>query len=940
MITSIDRYYVGDPNIVGIVATDNLATITAVNYWKTQIPVVAQLINGIFQWSVSDLVLIYYATNQIGFFTYDPVNLTFIELISAANVQSVSGTANEINSTGGDNPVISIANNAILPGTGGVTLPQGTTAQRAGIAGTIRFNTQTGVFESTVDGSTWATIETSATGITSITPITSANSPYTVLSTDEVITTDSSAGAITILLQNAPPSGRLVKIKDVNGSAATNAVTITTVGGVILLDASATMVLNTAWYERSFLFNGTLYLIVDTYYGPILGAPKNVNTTVGVSVGNSTFAASTTNATLVGYQSGLALLNTSTDNTFMGYLSGTAITSGVGNTIIGSQAGKSAVAVTGITAIGYQAATLAITNPVTAIGYQAGAAHTSGLRCFYAGYQAGNANQTSADNVAIGFQAFLLGTGGANTIIGSKAGTAMTTASNCVAIGTSAMLTNQTATQSVAVGSSALALMTVGPNTAVGYQAGSTISTGTANTCFGFQAGTLIDTGSGHTLIGNSAGAALTTGSTNCTAVGGNALKVSTGNSNTAVGGFSCQLLTSGINNCSVGENTLVSLLTGTRNTAIGTLAGQSYTGAESNNILLGYAVVGTLGESNVMRLASGTGTGNGQVNSCFIQGITGVTQNPSGTVSVATVLNSTSQIGVTVATLTPTASKLPLWDASINLSANNFLPGYNTFTTSQTLTVASPYSIYMTGTTASQTMTLPVTSTFAVTGGMFMFMNNSTQIWNINSSGGNLVIALPSMSMVIVECILTTGTTAASWNAMPITYGTTSGTGNTMLLQQAPTINQANLVGTTTNNNAAVGSVGEEGEVIVPVGSAISLTNTTPADVCSMILQPGDYDVWGNIGFNGNSSTLVTDLEGWINTSSASLPNAALYNGPSFGSTGVAIFAANSYGFQVPTIRVTVATATTTTIYLSGRAGFSVSTATAYGGLYWRRRR
>ncbi len=55
-----------------------------------------------------------------------------------------------------------------MPGTGGVTLPTGTTAQRAGIAGTMRFNSQTTVFEATVDGATWATIETSLTGVTSV----------------------------------------------------------------------------------------------------------------------------------------------------------------------------------------------------------------------------------------------------------------------------------------------------------------------------------------------------------------------------------------------------------------------------------------------------------------------------------------------------------------------------------------------------------------------------------------------------------------------------------------------------------------------------------------------------------------------------------------------------------------------------------------------------
>jgi hypothetical protein len=118
------------------------------------------------------------------------------------------------------------------------------------------------------------------------------------------------------------------------------------------------------------------------------------------------------------------------------------------------------------------------------------------------------------------------------------------------------------------------------------------------------------------------------------------------------------------------------------------------------------------------------------------------------------------------------------------NDSANNFFPGYNTFTTSQTLTINSPYSLYMTGSTSGQSFTMPVVTTFSQLGAPYMFMNNSTQSWAINSSGGNLIVNLPSNSMVILQCVLLTGTTAASWNVMPITYVTVpisaGGTGQT----------------------------------------------------------------------------------------------------------------------------------------------------------------
>ncbi len=76
-ITAIGRYFVGDPNIVSIVTTDDLATITTTGYLTTQEDEIELLQNGEFQWTITDLALIYYATDQIGFFRYDAVNNTF-----------------------------------------------------------------------------------------------------------------------------------------------------------------------------------------------------------------------------------------------------------------------------------------------------------------------------------------------------------------------------------------------------------------------------------------------------------------------------------------------------------------------------------------------------------------------------------------------------------------------------------------------------------------------------------------------------------------------------------------------------------------------------------------------------------------------------------------------------------------------------------------------
>lgn len=83
MITSIKREFNLFPNIVGIVTTDDLATITTADYFSSQSADVELLNNGVWQWENEDIVLIYYATAQIGWFTYDATTDAFVSL--AAN---------------------------------------------------------------------------------------------------------------------------------------------------------------------------------------------------------------------------------------------------------------------------------------------------------------------------------------------------------------------------------------------------------------------------------------------------------------------------------------------------------------------------------------------------------------------------------------------------------------------------------------------------------------------------------------------------------------------------------------------------------------------------------------------------------------------------------------------------------------------------------------
>jgi hypothetical protein len=69
---------------------------------------------------------------------------------STLGTSVITGTTNQISVSGGDGsstPTISIATDPIVPGAGSITIPNGTTGQRAGSTGAIRYNSSLGAFE-------------------------------------------------------------------------------------------------------------------------------------------------------------------------------------------------------------------------------------------------------------------------------------------------------------------------------------------------------------------------------------------------------------------------------------------------------------------------------------------------------------------------------------------------------------------------------------------------------------------------------------------------------------------------------------------------------------------------------------------------------------------------------------------------------------------------
>lgn len=144
-----------------------------------------------------------------------------------------------------------------------------------------------------------------------------------------------------------------------------------------------------------------------------------------------------------------------------------------------------------------------------------------------------------------------------------------------------------------------------------------------------------------------------------------------------------------------------------------------------------------------------------------------------------------------------------------------------------------------------------------------------------------------------------------------------------------------AGIVGTTTNNSANAGSVGEYVSVTLAQGSAVALTNGVNANVTSISLTAGDWDVNATACFAPAGTTQTTAWVGAISTVSATLPSA-----PNEGGTFIVPAASTGISMCNGTGVRRISLASTTTVYLVVQASFTVSTNSAYGFIGARRAR
>jgi hypothetical protein len=113
------------------------------------------------------------------------------------------------------------------------------------------------------------------------------------------------------------------------------------------------------------------------------------------------------------------------------------------------------------------------------------------------------------------------------------------------------------------------------------------------------------------------------------------------------------------------------------------------------------------------------------------------------------------------------TASTLAARDSNANLTANSHIGSSRTQATAgstTTLVVGDAYQQIFTG-TLTQTVLMPVVSGLALNQS-WLIVNQSTGAVTVQSSGGNNISVIAAGSSAVFSCILTTGTSAASWNS------------------------------------------------------------------------------------------------------------------------------------------------------------------------------
>lgn len=188
--------------------------------------------------------------------------------------------------------------------------------------------------------------------------------------------------------------------------------------------------------------------------------------------------------------------------------------------------------------------------------------------------------------------------------------------------------------------------------------------------------------------------------------------------------------------------------------------------------------------------------------------------------------------------------------------------------------------------------------------------------------------LATPTSANLATAVTNETGSGALVFGTSPTLVTPTLGAATATSLAFSPTT--GGIIGTTTNNNANAGMVGE---FVSATSGAIGLTTATATNITSISLTAGDWDIDAGIIFSGTGTTTITELWSSINTVTATnvfLPGQCVRWRTTTSFTDPLL------GFPVGTLRASLSG--TTTYYLNAQAVIGASTLTATGTIRARR--
>lgn len=337
---------------------------------------------------------------------------------------------------------------------------------------------------------------------------------------------------------------------------------------------------------------------------------------------------------------------------------------------------------------------------------------------------------------------------------------------------------------------------------------------------------------------------------------------------------------------------------TGTFTPTQHTHTANSVAGALTATTLSDLSVPSCSTASSALSWTSGTGFGcNSSITASTNANLTGPVTSVGNATSVAG-----AAAGKVYAGATPSFTFTPV--LGVNASSAGTLGLANGNTSGTTITLQNLGNV-----TTGYNWNFPITAgssgNLLASGG-----GSSTSMTWDTTTGSGTVVALATSP------VFTTPTLGAA-SATSVSFTSTSG-----------------IIGSTTNDSAAAGSVGE---LLSNNSSAVSMSTGSGANCTSISLTAGDWDVNGTIQFIPAATTVVNSVNGGINTTTGTLPSfpdASLFGVNQSFTVGTG----NTQTYVTGSKRVSLAS--TTTVFLVGLAAFTTSTETCNGYIQARRRR